>query len=289
MSTQRLRIVHTTGYRYDGPVLASYNEARMTPASSVRQAVLDTDLRVEPVTWSLGYRDYWGTAVTAFEVLTPHEELSVVSSATVELFDAVAVDDTDTGHGATGPSWADLGAAEFGDTWHELLVQTPLTDPPDDVVARARQLAAGAPPAEAAFAVAGDLASALTYEPGVTSVRTPATEVWTARRGVCQDFAHLTIGALRAVGIPARYVSGYLHPRPDAPVGEKVVAESHAWLEWWLGRWVAYDPTHDGRVGQDHVEVARGRDYADVAPLKGIYSGAVGSRLFVTVEVTRLQ
>jgi transglutaminase-like putative cysteine protease len=93
---------------------------------------------------------------------------------------------------------------------------------------------------------------------------------------------------LRGVGIPARYVSGYLHPRADAQIGETVEGQSHAWVEWWCGGWEGYDPTNGAATGPRHVVVARGRDYADVPPLKGIYHGAPSSYLGVTVEVTRL-
>jgi transglutaminase-like putative cysteine protease len=129
---------------------------------------------------------------------------------------------------------------------------------------------------------------AMTYEGGVTSVRTPAEEVWAARRGVCQDLAHVALGALRSLGIPARYVSGYLHPSPEEPLRQVVEAESHAWIEWWAGDWFAFDPTHSGPVTTDHVVVARGRDYSDVPPLKGVYAGVAGSQLFVAVKITRL-
>ena len=89
------------------------------------------------------------------------------------------------------------------------------------------------------------------------------------------------------MGIPARYVSGYLHPQPDAPVGATVLGESHAWVEWFCGTWRGYDPTNLIDIGDRHVTVGRGRDYADVAPLRGVYAGLYGSRLFVTVEITR--
>jgi transglutaminase-like putative cysteine protease len=104
---------------------------------------------------------------------------------------------------------------------------------------------------------------------------------------VCQDIAHVAIGALRAAGIPARYVSGYLHPSEDPAIGETVVGESHAWVEWFCGSWHGFDPTNLLEIGERHVQVGRGRDYSDVAPLRGIYAGPNGSRLFVEVEITR--
>jgi transglutaminase-like putative cysteine protease len=99
----------------------------------------------------------------------------------------------------------------------------------------------------------------------------------------------VAIGALRWAGVPARYVSGYLHPSPDPEIGESVAGESHAWIEWWDGEWIGWDPTNAITPGPRHVVVAKGRDYADSPPLRGIYSTAGGSELFVGVEITRLR
>ena len=123
--------------------------------------------------------------------------------------------------------------------------------------------------------------------PGSTTVHTPAAHAWQERSGVCQDFAHLAIGALRSVGIPTRYVSGYLHPRRTNAIGERIAGQSHAWVEWWAGEWYGFDPTNAAEAGDDHVIVARAREYADVMPVKGVFSGA-DSELTATVEVTRL-
>jgi len=122
---------------------------------------------------------------------------------------------------------------------------------------------------------------------GVTGVHTTAAEAWEHRKGVCQDITHLAIGALRSAGIPARYVSGYLHPVPDAAIGQTVTGESHAWVEWFCGSWHGFDPTNSIEIGDRHVTVGRGRDYNDVAPLRGVYAGPYGSKLFVRVEITR--
>jgi transglutaminase-like putative cysteine protease len=279
--TRRLLIVHRTGFRYEAPVRASYNEARMTPLTTATQTALDARLDVAPVTWRHTYGDYWGTQVTAFDVLVPHDELTVVSSSTVEVLGAP--DRT-----APAPGWDTLRREDVRDPYVEYLTQSDWTAPGDEVRQLAHDSASGLAPDDAARAVCGAVYQALDYVPGSTSVQTKAPEVWQARKGVCQDFAHLTLGSLRELGIPARYVSGYLHPVPDADVGETVEGQSHAWVEWWVGEWVAFDPTHDAPAGVDHVVVARGRDYTDVPPLKGVYAGAAGSRLFVSVEVTRL-
>ena len=127
------------------------------------------------------------------------------------------------------------------------------------------------------------------YLTGSTTVATLAPEAYRRRAGVCQDFAHVLLGILRAAGIPARYASGYLHPGSDAPIGMAVTGQSHAWVEAWVGQWVPIDPTNQVPVGECHVLVATGRDYADVTPLKGIYNGGPAESLGVKVELTRVR
>jgi transglutaminase-like putative cysteine protease len=141
--------------------------------------------------------------------------------------------------------------------------------------------------------VAGFVASHLSYTPGVTEVSTSAVEAFEAGHGVCQDYAHLTLGLLRAMGVPGRYASGYLHPKKHARLGDTVTGESHAWVEAWVGDWWGFDPTNGVPAGERHVLVGRGRDYADVPPLKGVYSaregeGAKPEPVKVEVRTTRL-
>ena len=107
-------------------------------------------------------------------------------------------------------------------------------------------------------------------------------------KGVCQDFVHLSLMLLRAMGIPAHYVSGYLHPKHNAVVGDTVDGRSHAWIQAWTGGWWSYDPTNETEISEQYVSVGAGRDYTDVPPLKGIYSGQGATDLDVVVEVTRL-
>jgi transglutaminase-like putative cysteine protease len=145
-----------------------------------------------------------------------------------------------------------------------------------------------ASPDQTAAAIASRVRERVTYMPGATGVRTDAQEAWDKGQGVCQDMAHVTVALMRAAGLPARYVSGYLHPDTKAEPGRTAVGQSHAWVEYWAGFWTACDPTSGAAVGERHVVVARGRDYADVPPLKGIYRGAPDSVMEVTVEVTRL-
>jgi transglutaminase-like putative cysteine protease len=278
---KRLRITHSTGYRYSGEVTASYNEARMLPISAERQLVLHSNLEVTPVSSHHQYTDYWGTRVLAFDVLAPHRELTLSASSLVEVLDPAV-------HGDALP-WEELRRVRFtAGEYVQQLPQTPLTEPADEVAGIAATVVGlSASPCDAALEICRRVGEAVEYVTGVTGVTSTAAEAWAERRGVCQDITHIAIGALRSVGIPARYVSGYLHPSPEPVVGETVVGESHAWVEWFCGSWHGFDPTNRVEVGDRHVRVGHGRDYTDVAPLRGVYAGPTASELFVTVEITR--
>lgn len=276
-----LRIVHTTGFEYDGLALASYNQARMTPQTAPGQIVVHTRLGVSPTPWTYDYRDYFGNEVTSFEVLDPHESMTVTAVSTVH------TDRPPASLPALG--WGDLASPEVSDRWTEYLALPPLVAPPEDLVVVVRDIAAAAgSPGEAAREACSLVHAAVDYRPGTTDAATPAVHAWAQRGGVCQDMAHLVLGCLRTIGIPARYVSGYLHPQADARIGETVLGESHAWVEWWDDGWHGFDPTNDLEPGDRWVVVATGRDYLDVRPLHGIYSGAATSSMFVRVDVTRI-
>ena len=277
----RLRIRHVTGYRYEGEVAASYNEARMLPVSSSDQFVLYSNLEIAPVSSNHNYLDYWGTRVSSFEVLTPHKELSLTANSLVEV--------RPRPHQPHKVGWEALADASAKATSYvEHSKQTRLTDPADDIVELANEIASRYDsPCEAALEICSAIGDQMQYVQGVTHVHSTAKDSWADKRGVCQDIAHIALGALRSVGIPARYVSGYLHPKPNAEIGETVAGESHAWVEWFCGDWRGFDPTNSIDIGDRHVTVGRGRDYNDVAPLRGVYAGPFGSSLFVTVEITR--
>jgi transglutaminase-like putative cysteine protease len=270
-----------TGFHYEGEVTASYNEARMLPASSEGQLVLFSNLDILPISSQHSYVDYWGTRVASFDILTPHRELALTATSLVEVRPRV--------HPEHKLSWDQLADASAAATEYiEQTKQTRRTAPPAEVQAIAADiLAAAADPCDAALKICTAIGEAVEYMQGVTGVHTTAEEAWAVRKGVCQDIAHLALGALRSVGIPARYVSGYLHPKPDAAIGETVAGESHAWVEWFCGSWRGFDPTNLIDIGDRHVAVGHGRDYNDVAPLRGVYAGPYSSQLFVRVEITR--
>jgi transglutaminase-like putative cysteine protease len=276
----RLRIKHVTGFTYAGTAHASYNEARMTPVTAPGQTTLFSQVECQPGATTWRYRDYWGTQVTVFDLQRPHQQLKVTASSLVETSERPPVVCTVT--------LADLRSDAVVDEYAEALAATPLTTVDDELAEQAATLVGSRGPAEAAHIIADWVRSNVEYQPGSTGVRTSAQEAWSLRQGVCQDIAHLTLGMLRSVGIPARYVSGYLYPKADGAVGDTVAGQSHAWVEWWCGDWAAFDPTNGGAAGLRHVTVARGRDYDDVTPLKGVYHGAASTGLGVTVEITRL-
>jgi transglutaminase-like putative cysteine protease len=278
--TWRLRIMHRSGYNYAAPVIASYNEARMTPTTDLHQTTVSADVNVDPAPASVHrYWDYWGTQVTAFDLHRPHELLEITSSSVVE---TQPPEDP-----AEVLSRAALCDEKVRDRSHEFLVPTAYTPADDELVAQGRELADGLDAVDAVLAISKWVHAALRYEQGVTAVHTSAVEALETGSGVCQDYAHLALVLLRAADIPSRYVSGYFHPITDAARGEAAVGQSHAWIEAYVGTWWGHDPTNDLPIGEQHVIVGRGRDYADVPPLRGVFSGGASSALGVDVAITR--
>ena len=280
--SRRYRIDHVSRYEYDRSVSASFNEARLTPLQTRWQILIESAIAIEPMTWSYRYTDYWGTDVRAFEASNAHRTLDVRATSVVEV-------DASRRPASGELGWSDLRDVGLHDRFDEFLAQRPATSPPAELADLADSIAADNPPLRAAHRISEAVHDAMTYMTGVTAVHTTAAEAWGERRGVCQDYAHLVVGALRHVGMPARYVSGYLYPNDDPEVGDSARGESHAWVEWWLGEWAAHDPTNLADVAERHIMVGSGRDYGDVPPIKGIVAGqhnTVG--LEVTVDLTRL-
>ncbi|KWX24202.1 hypothetical protein AFM11_09385 [Mycolicibacterium wolinskyi] len=276
----RMRVVHSTGYAYKSPVTASFNEARLTPRSDSRQNVILNRVETVPATRSYRYVDYWGTAVTAFDLHAPHTELEVTSSSVVE---------TEVGEKPDEPvNWDDLRSEAVIDRFDEVLSPTHYTPRSKRVQRVGERIANDHEPQDAVIAVAQWVRSELDYVSGTTGVHSSGLDALREGKGVCQDFAHLTLIMLRAMGIPSRYVSGYLHPQRKATPGDTIDGQSHAWVQAWTGGWWNYDPTNDAEINEQYISVGVGRDYADVAPLKGIYSGEGSTDLDVVVEITRL-
>lgn len=276
----KISIKHTSEYVYADNVTASYNEARMTPLSSLTQSVLDSEFKVTPQTSLFKYIDYWGTLVNAFEIQEIHRALIIVSSSVVETSSLDQLDNSVT--------WSELDNPSTWDSFSEYFSFTPYVCEIPDFIEISQELRKLESPFQAAEKVCDVLREMLTYNAGSTSVSGNAKDAWAQRSGVCQDFAHLSLSLFRYLGIPSRYVSGYLHPLEDAEVGDSSVGESHAWVDVWLNEWYPLDPTNGAQVGERYIRVAQGRDYSDVKPFAGIYSGGTLDKLNVSVELKRL-
>lgn len=271
----RVRVTHSTSFQYESEVSASFNEARMTPLNTPDQLVISHDLKINPFATTYNYQDYFGTEVKAFDVQTPHTYLEIVSQSLVE----TRVPTT----GSLSASWEDLADQGLTDDLLEYLTFSPLVDP---IEARF-DLRSHATPLDAIHFLNTAMREQITYTPGSTHVYSPASEAWEKQAGVCQDFTHASLSLLRSAGIPARYISGYLY-NGSGEIGEEVVGESHSWVEAWVGHWLPFDPTNGNPVAEDHIVVAKGRDYHDVSPLKGIFSGGRSRKTEVKVSLTRI-
>jgi transglutaminase-like putative cysteine protease len=273
-----LSIRHHTGFTYDGVAKASYNEARMTPRSLSTQQVQSSKFAVRPVVPLSTHVDYFGTVVSAFDIQETHPRLEVEAVSHVESWAASL---------ESPLGWAELRSPALVDRFCEYLLATPRTALAREVTAEVGAWLRLADVHECAAAAADFVRREISYVPGATTVSATAQEAWGRREGVCQDITHVTIGLLRAMGVPARYVSGYLYPEDQPSVDDVVEGQSHAWVEYFSGAWTGIDPTNGVRETERHIIVGHGRDYDDVAPLKGIYQGPASTQLGVVVEMRR--
>lgn len=279
----RLSITHKTVLTYPDTVTTSYNEVRIQPGDEPGQAVLSSRLDLDPYEGVQVYTDYFGTRVSAFDLHRPHRSLTITATSTVETF-------VPQGNLEPALSWDQLAESGCDDRYEEYLAPTRLTALDEALGAIAYEIREGCEtPADAGRAICEWVNRTITYETGSSTILTSAAEAYNDRRGVCQDLSHLAIGMLRSVGIPARYVSGYLHPDSEAEIGKAVIGESHAWIEWWDGRWTRFDPTSGKPTTLAHVVTGRGRDYQDTPPVRGVYAGPEAIGNDVTVTITRLR
>ena len=279
--TWRIGIRHVTGYQYERPVTSSYNEARITPISNDRQLVMESEVQVSPSASVYRYWDWWGTLVHSFDLHEPHDELMITGTSVVETSGPPERPECPAGGD-------EITGAEVRDRYSELLSPSRYVPLTDGVLEAAQALDPTLGPSDTCEAVVALVRERIAYERGTTTVSTTAADALKIGSGVCQDFTHVALGLLRARGIPARYVSGYLHPSSRAEPGEVLAGQSHAWVEAWVGEWMPFDATNGSPVGERHVVVGRARDYSDLAPLNGSFHGGPAKALGVTVELTRL-
>jgi len=283
------RVSHVTTYHYEEMASVCHNELRMTPRAGPRQRPRRTQLRVDPTPSVLvPYLDFFGNQVHFLTIQEPHRQLTLTAKSDVEVLPADPPDGTppwdavrDRLRQDGGPDALDAFQFVF-ESPHVALDGTLL-----DYVTPS--FPAGRPILEAVRELTRRIHQEFAYDRDATTVATPVIDVLRDRRGVCQDFAHLEIACLRALGLAARYVSGYIVTTPPADGPRLVGADaSHAWLAVWLGDgvWADVDPTNDQLPSDQHVTLAWGRDYGDVSPLHGVVLGGGAHRMSVAVDVT---
>jgi transglutaminase-like putative cysteine protease len=289
------RLRHLTTYRYETPVTFARCVLRLSPRDGIDQTVLESHLSITPRPAHL--REHvgpFGERVMTATVETPHRELKIDARSKVLVRREAQPEPLN------GPTWETVRAQaaattslESGSPAH-FLYPTARTPILAEITDYARQcFAPGRPMAEAAYALACQIRYDFDYDPKATEVSTPAIEAFEARHGVCQDFSHVMICALRGLGLPAAYVSGYLRttPPPGRPRLEGADA-THAWVAAWCGEgrgWIGFDPTNALVVAGDHIVLAVGRDYADVAPIDGVILGSGKQSLKVAVDVVPVE
>ncbi|MCB2147532.1 MAG: transglutaminase family protein [Deltaproteobacteria bacterium] len=286
----RYCITHKTAYRYSEPASLSQNELFLHPRETVTQRVIQSRLTIVPEPQYLHQRmDYFGNIAHVFMVQQPHEELAMSTVSRVETSLPV------TPAAAGTPPWetvarrlaahespAELEANQF------VFVSPLIAISPAAAAYAHPSFPPGTPVLTGALDLVHRIFTEFTYDKSATTVDTTVDQVLADRKGVCQDFAHVAISCLRALGLAARYVSGYLETKPPPGKPRLVGADaSHAWISLFVpdAGWVDLDPTNNLIAGESHITVAWGRDYGDVTPVKGVVMGGGVHSLSVTVDV----
>jgi transglutaminase-like putative cysteine protease len=277
------RVKHVTEYSYEEPASICHNELHLVPRTSLRQTCHNYRLRVTPEPAVMARRtDYFGNDAIYFTLQEMHRTLRI------EMLSEVAVEVPAPPE--VGGSWNGLAAPEtLSHNIEEFALESPFIEPSRELAHYAQQsFGPDRDVVEGALDLMHRIHADFTYEPGASQVSTPLTDVFATRRGVCQDFAHLAIGCLRSLGLPARYVSGYLLTQPPPGQPRLLGADaSHAWFSIYCGAsgWLDLDPTNDIVAGDQHVTLAWGRDYGDVAPVRGVVQGGGRHHMRVGVDV----
>jgi transglutaminase-like putative cysteine protease len=277
----RFHIRHHTRFEYERPAYDSHNEVRLHPWDSAIQSCLEFELKTEPPGAILAYDDFFGNRAHSLSVAQRHKALSIIAESTVEIvipdppdyqevpFSTFLSDD----QARSNKFYEFLGSSRyipFSERLRRFFWMGARPRGAEDV-------------AEYVGRVVNYVRDQFEYETTATHVHSNVNDILKSGGGVCQDFAHLTIGLLRLAGVPARYVSGYLAPLEQSGIGEQA---SHAWLEAWLPGpgWTGFDPTHRCRTDERHLGMAIGRDYADVPPIRGAYSSQ-GEKSWMKVDL----
>jgi transglutaminase-like putative cysteine protease len=284
------QVRHQTTYTYSDPVSLSHHLLRLAPRPLPRQRCLQHELDVHPSpTTQSRYTEYFGNELVFLTVEEQHQEFRVLSTATVEVLPAAPIDP------GKSPPWESVRDLYRGDgiappsEISEFTFPSPHVQPSADLAAYALpSFTPGRPLLEAALDLTQRIHRDFKFDPKATTVSTPLTEVLKLRSGVCQDFAHLEIGCLRSLGLPARYLSGYLETIPPPGTPKLAGADaSHAWISLYCPAhgWTDFDPTNDLIPSERHITLGWGRDFGDISPIRGVILGAGDHDLNVEVDV----
>jgi transglutaminase-like putative cysteine protease len=271
-----LKVVHTTLFEYEDPIYETATEVRLHPVTGSRamQQCVNFSLHVSPSATIFDYSDFYGNLVHHFNILQSHKQVQITATSAVETGTGIADRAEDN----------EIYLMDFcGESRyvHFDPAVCSFSDPFRNIADTYRQ----------AIEICGHINDAFQYEPGVTDVHSTSAVVMALGRGVCQDFAHIMIAVCRNLGIPARYVSGYLYGGGSTPEGRDEA--SHAWCEIYCGPekgWIGFDPTHSTLLVDDrYIKIGCGRDYADVPPVRGTYKGTSSEKLSVSVRVSSFE
>ena len=280
----RLRVYYNTRYGYTSPVTDSHNEVRLMPVNDEAQTRLEFHIATQPLVPIFNYTLPSGR-VHHFNLRPQHQEFSLTTESVVLTHRRTLFTDNDT----LELDSAYYARPDVADRYAEYLAPTrrvPLVPIIDFLAEQARTDAEGPAPGNYLRALMNAIHSGFLYLPGSTNVDTPLPEMVAARAGVCQDFTHLMLAVCRRQGIPSRYVSGFLYTSDQELSGGDA---THAWVECLLpnDRWYGFDPTNNLLANDSYIKVHHGRDYDDVAPLRGIFKGAAETKIEVSVRVTQ--
>jgi len=287
----KYRLIHRTKYTYEGSVTVSHHLARLAPRTLPGQRCPWHALEILPVPVGRGVHvDSHGNTTAYFEIEGKHDQLEVIARSMVEVFPTAHPDPKST------PSWelvreaCQLQRLTPGSEAGAFRFASPMVPTGKEYADfAAADFFPGRPILEAVIALTSRIYQNFKFDPRATDVTTPVSEVFQKRAGVCQDFAHLMLACLRSIGVPARYVSGYLETAPPPGKPKLTGADaSHAWVSVFCGEsagWIDTDPTNNILPGERHITVAWGRDFSDVSPLRGVTLGAGGQHLDVAVDV----
>lgn len=291
----RFRIRHITTYQYADRVSHCYNMANVVPRTTNRQRCISNRVIISPQTTISHQRtDYFGNIAYHFEIQKPHRQLVITSESEVEMLDAGP--DLELALGMTYREALEhikrAATMEIIDA-REFLLNSPMIRVSDKIRDYAKpSFNPDTPLHECVRDLTSRIFHEFKYDPGFTTVATPLLDVLEHKRGVCQDFAHLQVACLRSMGIPAKYVSGYIETLPAAGQVKLVgVDATHAWIAYYSPEkgWLEFDPTNNTPAGIQHIVTALGRDYVDVTPVKGvIFGGGSAPVLSVSVDVARI-